>query len=82
MPPIAISASITYLVTSVEIASDLAYTRWRDVSGQKNIALQIKACMEVHILLANYFGVTSDDAYEVHLGTTANTQCFLEVVIS
>ena len=41
---------------------------------QKSITLEVQACNDAHIYLAEYLGITTSDAYEVVIGGWENTQ--------
>ena len=75
------TASETYLITPQEIATNLDYVRWLDVYGQSSQTFQVQACEEALILLAEYFGVVSDNAYSVYLGTVSNSISYIMVCI-
>ena len=47
---------------------------WVPVERQSHLSFRVKADSDAHIFLAEYFGVTEKEAYEVNIGAYTNTR--------
>lgn len=47
---------------------------WYTPAAQKHVVFKIRACSDVHIVLAEYFAVTDYNVYEIVIGQNSDSQ--------